>query len=161
MVSRSGVGEEDCERVIRHALDNRLFLEPSPGIIAHSAMTSALATVPLLKEWVEQTCEDMWSSGTRIISAMDKWPRSDEPNQTAYNLARNTDMSFFEYLAFDRSGKRAKLFADSMSVFQSSPGMQTHHIIDQHNWIGHKTVVDVGGSLGTVAIELARRFPGI
>jgi hypothetical protein len=92
---------------------------------------------------------------------MERWPGSEEPNQTAYNLARNTDVSFFDYLAKDETGKRAKLFADSMTFFQSSPGLQTHHIVDQYNWGAYKSVVDVGGSLGAVSVELAKQFPDI
>lgn len=153
--------EADCVRLVRQALTNRLFLEPSPGVIEHSAMTSALVHIPLLREWVEQTCEDMWSSGPRIVPSMEQWLGSEEPNQTAYNLARHTDVSLFEDVAKDTTGKRVKLFAESMTFFQSSPGMETHQIVDSYNWGEHKSVVDVGGSLGTVDVELVKRFPNI
>jgi precorrin-6B methylase 2 len=46
-----------------------------------------------------------------------------------------------------------------MSFFQASPGMQTAHIINGYEWGEYKTVVDVGGSHGAVALELVKRFP--
>jgi hypothetical protein len=53
LAALSGLAEEDCTRIVRHGLTNRLFLEPSSGVIAHSAMTAALLNVPLLARTVE------------------------------------------------------------------------------------------------------------
>jgi precorrin-6B methylase 2 len=161
LAKASGIDESDCNRLIQHALTNRLFIEELPGVIKHSAMTQAIATVPLLREWIEETCENMWSSAPRIVSAMEKWPGSEEPNETAWNLARGTSLPFFVDLSQDKTGIRAKRFADSMSFFQANPTMRTDLVVDNYDWAKYKTVVDVGGSLGDVSIELAKRFPDI
>lgn len=116
-----------------------------------------MANVPLLREWVEETCENMWSSGPRIVTAMEKWPGSEEPNQTAWNLAHHADDSFFASLGKNEAA--AKRFADAMSFFQAGPGMQTNLIVDHYDWGRYKSVVDVGGSHGAIALELAKRFP--
>ncbi|OCL08126.1 S-adenosyl-L-methionine-dependent methyltransferase [Glonium stellatum] len=161
LASACGIDKKDCERLIRHALTNRIFTESSKGVIAHSAMTQAIANVPLLREWIEETCENMWSSAPRIVSAMAKWPGSEEPNETAFNIAHNSQLPFFAEISKDPAN--AKRFADSMSFFQASPGMQTALVIDNYNWAAYETgtIVDVGGSQGAVAIELAKRFPNI
>lgn len=159
LAKASRLDEGDCIRLVRHAVANRLLLEKSPGVISHSAMSSAIANVPLLREWIEESCENMWSSGPRIVSAMEKWPGSEEPHQTAYNIAHHTDLSFFENIASDTTGTRAKRFAESMSFFQASPGMQTSLVVDNYNWGDYKTMVDIGGSHGAVPLELTKRFP--
>jgi predicted O-methyltransferase YrrM len=159
LAEASGLDNEDCTRLVRHAVASRLFLEPSPGVISHSGMSNAIANVPLLREWVEETCENMWSSGSFIVPAMEKFPGSEEPGQSAYSLSRKTDLSFFEDLGTDATGAKAKRFADAMSFFQAGPAMQTSLIVDNYDWKSYKTIVDVGGSHGAVMIELAKQNP--
>jgi hypothetical protein len=55
-------------------------------------MSNAIATVPLLREWIEETCANMWSSAPRIVEAMEKWPGSEEPDQYV-NLGYKVYMS--------------------------------------------------------------------
>ncbi|KAL5115576.1 hypothetical protein ACEQ8H_006552 [Pleosporales sp. CAS-2024a] len=161
LAEASGLDQEDCTRLVRHAVASRLFLEPSPGVISHSGMSNAIAHVPLLREWVEETCENMWSSSSFIVSAMEKYPGSEEPGQSAYSLSRKTHLSFFEHLGTDATGARPKRFADAMSFFQAGPAMQTSLIVDNYDWKSNKTSVDVGGSHGAIMIELAKQNPEI
>jgi hypothetical protein len=161
LAKTSGLDESDCNRLVRHALTSRLFIEDAPGVIKQSTMTQAIATIPLLREWIEEMCEIMWSSAPRIVSAMEKWPGSEEPNETAYNLSHHTELPFFADLSQDKTGMRPKRFADSMSFFQANPTMRTDLIVDNYNWGEHKTVVDVGGSHGDLARVLVQRFPDI
>jgi hypothetical protein len=78
-------------------------------------MGSAIANVPLFREWIEETCSNMWSSGPFIVPFMEKWPGSEEPHQTAWNLAHHAEAGFFATLDSDEA--KAKRFADSMSFF--------------------------------------------
>ncbi|KAF2123220.1 S-adenosyl-L-methionine-dependent methyltransferase [Lophiotrema nucula] len=133
LAKSAGMNEGDCKRVVRHVLSHHLFLEPSPGAIRHSAMTQAIAVVSLLREWMEDTSENMWSSAPRIVSAMEKWLGLDEPTQSAYNLAHRA----------------------------ASPGMQTSWILDNYSWDKYRSVVDVGGSHGVVAAELGQKHPSL
>ena len=92
---------------------------------------------------------------------MTKWPGSEEPNETAFNLAHHTELSFFLEISNIPNG--AKRFADAMSFFQAGAGMQTALIVDNYNWSDYAsgTIVNVGGSHGAVAIELGKRFPSV
>ena len=132
LAESAGLDPAETERLVRHAVASRVLLEPSPGVIVHSAMSNAIANVPLLREWVEETCEDMWSSAPRLVSALEKWPGSEEPNQAAWNLAHHTSDSFFASLAKNEAS--AKRFADSMSFSQAGPGMQTNLLVDNYSW---------------------------
>ncbi|KAH5652259.1 hypothetical protein HBI51_076110 [Parastagonospora nodorum] len=161
LAETSGLNDEDCTRLVRHAVASRLFLEPEPGVISHSGMSNAIANVPLLREWVEETCENMWSSSSFLVSAMSAYPGSEEPQESAYSLSRKTNLSFFEDLGTDATGAKAKRFADAMSFFQASPAMHTALLVDNYDWKAYNTIVDVGGSHGAVMLELARQNPEV
>ena len=78
-----------------------------------------------------------------------------------FNLAHNEQESFFEVLGKDP--RRLERFKNAMAFFHLSPGLATHHVYDLFDWKAHNKakVVDVGGSHGFVAIELARRLPDL
>jgi 16S rRNA G1207 methylase RsmC len=99
----------------------------------------------------------MWSSGVFLVPAMKKWPGAEESNQTAWNLAHNTEDSFFAHLG--KHDVKAECFADAMSFFQASPDTRTSLIIDNYDWNKHQTVIDLGGSHGVVELELVKQFP--
>jgi predicted O-methyltransferase YrrM len=52
-------------------------------------------------------------------------------------------------------------FKSAMQFLQTFPGLETSYIISNFPWatLGAGTVVDVGGSHGFVAIDLAKAFP--
>ena len=67
----------------------------------------------------------------------------------------------FEF--FENDPVRARGFAQAMSSVNSNKGSDPHFLLDGYPWgsLGHGLIVDVGGSEGTVSIEIARRFPDI
>ena len=61
LATASGLDESDTKRIVRYAVSNRLFQEPECGVIAHTAASNAIAHVPLFREWIEETCDNMWT----------------------------------------------------------------------------------------------------
>ena len=57
--------EDVVRRVLRHATTNHIFKEAEDGTIVHAAACKALAQVPLLGNWLEQACDDMWPATSR------------------------------------------------------------------------------------------------
>lgn len=97
-----------------------------------------------------------------MVDAMQKWPSSQEPNETGFNIAHHTDQPMLNLLANDPA--RAQRFAEAMSLFNASDGMEPEHLRDNYDWaaLGEgATLVDIGGSHGDVAVSLARRFPNL
>ncbi len=47
----SNLDEDDTRRILRLAITNRIFREPEPGVVAHSAASYAIATNPFLAAW--------------------------------------------------------------------------------------------------------------
>ncbi|CAG8953114.1 hypothetical protein HYFRA_00003311 [Hymenoscyphus fraxineus] len=160
VAAKCGVDADDMCRILRHAVTNHIFTEPREGFIAHTAVSKALAEVPMLHEWVTMACEDMWPPTTRLVDAMNKWPGSGEPRQTAYNLASRAEGSFFEEL--ERSSERSERFSKAMSLFKIMPGFEPSLVADSKLWKGVSgTVVDVGGANGALACELAKKYPAV
>lgn len=153
--------EDETRRILRHAITNHIFAESKTGSIVHTAASSTLAQVPLLREWLEQACDDMWPAASRYVDAMARWPASGEPTQTAFNIAFDTPGSYFDETA--KSPNRVQKFADAMSFFCMMPGFELGQIVSLYDWasLDAATVVDVGGSSGAAALEIVRAFPSV
>lgn len=78
-----------------------IFREVSPGTVAHTAASKALAEIPSFGPLVGFISGEMWPACTRIVDAMQKWPGSEEPNEAGFALAYNTDKPMFEFLGQD------------------------------------------------------------
>lgn len=101
---------------------------------------------------------------------MERWPNSEECNQTVslecgsllssnhiqgFSLANNSDKGMYDILA--EYPDRAQRFGMYFSKADESSDM----LLNNYPWANHKTVVDVGGSHGSMAISIAERFPGV
>ena len=161
MARKCQLDEDVVRRILRHATTNHIFNEVGNGTIVHTAASKALAQVPLLQGWLEQACDDMWPACSRFVSAMVNWPASEEPWQTAFNVAFGTRHSYFDEIA--KSPARVQKFADAMSFFYTMPGFEPSQVIKAYDWssLGEAVVVDVGGSSGAVALEIVKAFPSI
>ena len=76
-----------------------------------------------------------------------------------FALANNTNLSMYNF--FKEHPQRGKKFAQAMSFVDKVKGYEPHFLLDNYPWERNRTVVDVGGSHGTVAISIAKRFPNI
>ena len=56
---------------------------------------------------------------------------------------------------------RDQRYADAMTYISNGPGLEHHHIVNGYDWasLGQGTVVDVGGSHGSLSIAIAQAFP--
>ncbi|KAI5859358.1 S-adenosyl-L-methionine-dependent methyltransferase [Durotheca rogersii] len=146
-------------RILRFGIAFRVFREPRPGVVAHSAASRQIAEDANLADWVGANVDEMWPSAEKVVDALSKWPLAEEPNQTGFSLANGTDKPF--YLELSEDPERARRFGGAMSFFTTGPGYSLHHLTDNYSWdsLGAATVVDVGGSHGDAAFALARKYP--
>ena len=152
------VPEPDIERIIRLAVSHRVFREPRKGIVAHTAISKAIATTPLLQSWLGLITEEVWPASTRIVDAIQQWPNSEEPNHTGYNLATNQFETYFD--GMKKEPDRAKRFADCM-VFTHAGSFERAGLIAHYDWecMNEGLVVELGGSQGSMCFDLARHYP--
>ncbi|KAF3003297.1 hypothetical protein E8E14_007415 [Neopestalotiopsis sp. 37M] len=158
IAEKTGLDESMVRRLLRHAITMRVFREPEPGLIAHNRNSKAI-TDPSINDWLKTASQDLWPTATKLFEALQKWPKSQEINQTAFALAHDTELSIYEF--FEANPDRALSFVGSLKALTSSPAYQISHVINNYNWaaLGKATVVDVGGSRGNIAAQLAERFP--
>jgi len=107
-------------------------------------------------------CDELWPSETRLVDAMEKWPGSEEPTQTGFTLSDPSGEAFFDILKHD--AKRAQRLADSMQFLQSSPPLSLSFLVKDLEWETEgfpEMMVDIGGSHGSISIELMRKFPNL
>ncbi|KAJ8131015.1 hypothetical protein O1611_g2611 [Lasiodiplodia mahajangana] len=92
---------------------------------------------------------------------MSQFPGSEEPNETGFTVANNTNKPIHEFMA-DFPGRSAR-FANMMRAFTVGNAFDLKYVADSYPWDQHNggTVVDVGGSQGFVCVELARKLPSM
>ncbi|KAF7888278.1 uncharacterized protein EAF02_002819 [Botrytis sinoallii] len=154
-----GVPEADIRRIIRMAKTHRIFREPRDGIVAHTSISKAIATMPLVESWLGLVTGEIWPAFTRMVDAIERWPDSQESNETGYNLATNQFDTYFE--GMKKSTHREKRFADVMTFFHAGGKWERAGLIEHYNWeiMSEGLVVELGGSQGAMCIDFARRYP--
>lgn len=153
------IPESDCRRLMRYAMTFYIFSEPSPGVVAHTALSKALAEIPPVGSFIGFVAEEMLPASTRLVDAMQKWPGSEESNETGFALTYATDVPMMQVISADP--RRAQQIGNAMSFLHSRPGESSRYLVDNFSWDGAGLLVDVGGAKGTVAIEIARFAPEI
>lgn len=129
------------------------------GFVAHTA-GSKLLTVPGPRDLIYFASLESAQWAAHCIEAFDKWGYSEEPNETPFNYLSGSSLPV--YKAWDTDPVRGPRFGRAMDGFQSTSAYKTDHIINAWDWQllpSGSTVVDVGGSRGTIAYALAKAFP--
>lgn len=159
LAQAANVPEAHLKRVLRLAMTNDLFAEPTPNHVAHSPL-SALLTTPALADYVTHCLEFSFPVAVKMPEMSEKWHGSEEKNQTAFNVAFDTELPMFGWLR--GQPEHARRFAGLMGAMRSSPAWHVRHLVDGWDWAslsrGAK-VVDVGGSEGHASVLLAQKYP--
>ncbi|KAI1391387.1 S-adenosyl-L-methionine-dependent methyltransferase [Hypoxylon trugodes] len=160
----TGLGETHVRKLIRHAISQHVFQEPRPGVVTHSAASRLLAEDADLAAWARWCADDCWLAAYYTCEAMARWPGSEEPNETGFAVANQTDLPMFDFLA--TQPERGARFAAGMRLYAARPDLNVQYLVDawSSSWGSlpkGATVVDVGGSHGEAAIALARAYPSL
>ncbi|KAF2738874.1 S-adenosyl-L-methionine-dependent methyltransferase [Polyplosphaeria fusca] len=155
----AGLSESDVRRVVRGAITNHVFKEQQPGRVAHTAASRFLAQNRLARQWIEMASIETMPASMFMVPAMTKWPGSGEPNEAGYNVVYQTNDVCWDHMP--KFPGRAEVFADAMSVFTSGSGYGPEALVDyfEKKLLTTGTIVDVGGSHGSVSIPIARAHP--
>lgn len=164
---KSGLQEDKLSRIIRYAMTNFIFHEPSLGFVAHTAVSATLAREPQLATFLRLALVDLAPVAVALPRALRKWPQSESPTHCGVNAAFDTEEPFFKWLSRD-AGRQAR-FDEGMAGFSSAgtvTGDRPQTVdVAAYPWgkvlppDGH--VVDVGGGSGHVSRALAESFPSL
>ncbi|KAI0381216.1 S-adenosyl-L-methionine-dependent methyltransferase [Hypomontagnella monticulosa] len=157
----TGLNETHIRQIIRHAIVKDIFAEPKPGVIAHNAVSRLLAEDQVIHDWVQSSTDELWQAAAQTCNALERFPDSQEANETGFSLANQTDEAVYQ--VFSRFPERAQRFGNAMRSFTEGTGFELSHVVDNFPWgdLGTGTVVDVGGSQGFASMEIARKYPSL
>ncbi|RAH44621.1 sterigmatocystin 8-O-methyltransferase [Aspergillus brunneoviolaceus CBS 621.78] len=160
IAEQTGLQEGLVKHVLRHAMTLRVFRESRRGFVAHTPRSVVMRDGDIAR-WMAFSIDELTGAILCAPYAMQKWPRSDEPNQTGFSLAENTDRAIYEVL--DADPARGARMANAMNVWASSESYSVSKVVDSYDWsrLGSGTVVDIGGSRGQVAVAVASRFSAL
>ncbi|KAI1809228.1 S-adenosyl-L-methionine-dependent methyltransferase [Poronia punctata] len=150
IAERTPMSEKMTARILRHAMTMRVFCEPEPGFVAHTAASRALYQ-SASNVWLEVNTKEMWPAATKV-----------SPSSQGYSLSKNSEENIYAITAKDAN--TAARWARGMAVMAQRPQLRLSHLTDTYDWpaLGDEAqVVDVGGGNGHVAIALARRFSNL
>lgn len=156
IADRSGLSVQLVERFMRHAMGNNIFTEEN-GMIRHTASSRLLATLPNLKATISFASTATWPAFLKVVEAINAFPKSDEPTETAYSLAHEPGVSMFAHMA--KHPPHTENFGKAMSFYASNDAMNVKHLVTGYPWsqldFPGAVLVDVGGGHGYVSKALA------
>ncbi|KAI1807228.1 S-adenosyl-L-methionine-dependent methyltransferase [Daldinia bambusicola] len=159
IASQTPMTTDMTARLLRYAMTMRVFREPEPGMVAHTAASKGLRH-SAANDWLHAGTEEMWPAATKTVEALKKWPASSEPNETGYALSNNYEAI---YDIFAKNSERASRWARGMQIFSERPQFDLSYITDHYDWesLGQAQVVDIGGSGGHVSQALVRKHSNL
>jgi len=151
LAAAAHVPEQRLKSIVRMAITNALFREqPNGKHIGHSATSALLARNGDVYAWASYMCDKSAPMAMHLAAAHRRWgPASVRSNETAYNVAFDTDLPFFEHIARDEA--KVREFAGYMRNVTRSEGVDLKHLVAGFTW------KDIGE--GGVVVDVSAPFP--
>ncbi|KAK3052831.1 hypothetical protein LTS18_012215, partial [Coniosporium uncinatum] len=157
LADQCSVDEQQMTRLIQRAMTFHVFHEPRPGYVAHTADSRLLVEDSTLYDLTGTLLEDLRPASLKITDAMEKWPSSQEANQTGWQLAYDTDEEMYNHLAKDP--ERLRRFGQHLVHIARQDPRVVEQIASAYPWsdVQNGKVVDLGGGNGQHSIGVAQR----
>lgn len=137
------------------------FYEPEPGFVAHTADTALLVQDDSLHSLVLSLLETLRPASLKVTAAMEKWPASDEPTTTGWQLAYGTDKLMYEYIREDPEVTRR--FSAHLEHIAKQDPRTGERVATMFPWgealAPGAVVVDMGGGNGQYSVAVAETHP--
>lgn len=146
-------------RIFRYAITIGFFTEPFTDHVAHSKTTRMLATKSNALDAMGMILCELGPATDHYPEALEKFGASEELNETAYNIANQTDLAMYQFLATNPETERR--FGSAMGFFSGDGSTEMRTLIEAFPWTSEEydrtdfTTVDVGGGHGSVSTKLA------
>ncbi|KAF4628136.1 hypothetical protein G7Y89_g10015 [Cudoniella acicularis] len=156
------VPESSLRAVTRMAMTVNFLCETKDGRLAHNSLSAVFVEDANLATWLSYLLNRSVPCMRAFTQATEKWPSPMNGNETAYNVAMNTHLSFFEHLKADSDlSSEFGNYMKSQSTVHT--GASVDHLLEGLDWdaLGDAKVVDVGGNSGSASLALAKTFPNL
>jgi hypothetical protein len=151
--------------MLRHAMTNGIFREPSPGLIAHTPSSRILATDEDLQGWVGFNSEDIFPAAANVLRSLKTYPGDSSFACAGFNFAFDTVNKEPMFATIGKDPERAKRMSKAMLSLTGGEGYEVRHFVDNYD-LGDVndaggTFVDLGGGHGFASVALAEKWDKI
>lgn len=155
------ITENQLTRLVRQGINLHLFREPIKGFVSHTADTALLVEDSTLFDVATTLTVDLRPASLKLMAAMEKWPGSDAPTHTGWQLAYNTDKLMYETIKEDAEAQRR--FSAHLQQISKQDPRTGEKVVAMFPWgdFPDATVVDVGGGNGQYSVAIARSCTGM
>jgi 6-hydroxytryprostatin B O-methyltransferase len=127
---------------VRQLITRRIFLEPEPNRIAHSAASLLVAQNEGLQSWIAMCTDDVMEAVQAYPETYDAHGLSLDPKLTPYNIARkNTSVNSMALVLSDK--QRGPRYSKALGWFAKTEMGSNEAILDAYPWDQFELVVDV------------------
>ncbi|KEY68759.1 hypothetical protein S7711_00630 [Stachybotrys chartarum IBT 7711] len=149
-------------RALRHAMTSRIFCEPTPGFIAHTASSRLLADDAALQAWVGFNTEDMFPAAAHSLQALQTHPEGTSLTRAGFNFAFGTTDKEPMFVTLGKDPPRAQRFGRAMVSLTGGEGYEPSFFVDNYDFSDlnerRGTFVDIGGSHGFMCVSLGKKW---
>ena len=160
IAAKTKLPERDVRRILRCAMTRHIFYEPRSGYVTHTALSQLLAEDSKQQDIVASVVDVFWPAAVRTADAVEKWPGSEEPEQTGLSMALNPGKTMWQTFAENEEmGRRFGVFIGGTGGNDIGGAAAGDVLLEMVKWKGK--VVDIGGSHGDVMVNVLRRCPEV
>ncbi|KAL2142529.1 hypothetical protein VTI28DRAFT_1086 [Corynascus sepedonium] len=153
-------------RLLRMAMTNGIFREPSPGVIAHTAASRVLAEDENMQAWIGFNGEDIFPASAHVLQALKAHPEATSLTRAGFQFAFGTVDKEPMFATFGKDPDRARRMGRAMASLTGGEGYEPSFFVDVAKGgydlsdidAAGGTFVDVGGSHGFMCVDLANRY---
>jgi 6-hydroxytryprostatin B O-methyltransferase len=140
----AGVPERTLQSVARMAMTAGFLCEKVIGQVSHTPLSASFATRPDLYSWMMYMANRTVPTMAKFVEATERWGDTTKKNETAYNLAMDTELTFFEHIN-SQSELNEEFGAYMKSQASSKSGTNVQFLLQGFDWagLGEATIVDV------------------
>lgn len=148
-----GVPDTQLCQVARMMASVGFLHEPHPGHIAHSALSAPFVTNAGFHDAAVFASETAAPSALKMSQATKQFPGSDQPEQSAFNLAFNHSITLAS--CFDQRPKLQRQFNAYLSYGANCEDAGIQDVLMRLDWrsLGNATVVDVSRQLSAFILS--------
>jgi hypothetical protein len=135
--------ETKLRRLLRYSMTQRIFQEPEMNQVGHTPASRTIATDQNMRSFIQLFTDSFWPITVHGVAALERWPESSSPKETAVTAWKGEESTWFEVVAQSKGGMAH--FREAMKVISEGEGWESSYLAKNYPWgsFGNGTVVDV------------------
>lgn len=159
LASKSGMGLVALRQLVRHAITNKIFREPSKDVVAHTPASRLLVEDKKSSALISYLTDTLKLSAAHECDALQRWPGSQSPAETGLSIAVGNPGQTSLYDILKNDVRQKERFSDAMEVWTGGTGFGVEPLVEGYDWgkLAEGTLVDVSVSLA-LNLGLSKSF---